>query len=235
MPFLFGREEGAALVAVERANGGELAPLQQVLWALNAFTLPGARPTPAGFAASATLLIRLGAVEYTDDQLGLTPEGRKLLRRSGMPNDPRHVALVTGLLEEFVEQDLEPEGTAVAPTEADVRLALSDGERIQETAGGIGTPIIGAEVPISTSFLGLGTAGLVTGSHWVPAVLPVEPDLTEDPRLAGDTRPVEDQSTPEERPEFLEDADVPPHPIIDRFRRFGQRRRGRTEPEREGR
>ena len=30
----FGIEEGAALVAVERANGGELAPLLQVLWTL---------------------------------------------------------------------------------------------------------------------------------------------------------------------------------------------------------
>ena len=75
------------MVAVERANGGELAPLLQVLWTLHSFTPPGSRPSPAAFAASTTLLVELGVVEYVDDQLGLTPEGRKLLRRSGMPND----------------------------------------------------------------------------------------------------------------------------------------------------
>ena len=99
----FGIGEGAALVAVERANGGELAPLLQVLWTLNSFTAPRSRPTPAAFAASTTVLIEIGVVEYVDNQLGLTPEGRKLLRRSGMPNDPRHVALVTELLQEHGE------------------------------------------------------------------------------------------------------------------------------------
>jgi len=105
MPLSFGLAEGAALVAVERANGGELAPLLQVLWTMQSFTPPHLRPSPAEFAASARLLIELGAVEYLDNQLGLTPEGRKLLRRSGMPNDPRHVALVTELLAEFDYED----------------------------------------------------------------------------------------------------------------------------------
>ena len=81
-----------------------------MLWTLNSFTPPHFRPSPAEFAASATLLIELGAVEYVEDQLGLTPEGRKLLRRSGMPNNPRHVALVTALLEEFDDDDFEPDG-----------------------------------------------------------------------------------------------------------------------------
>jgi hypothetical protein len=102
----FGIQEGAALVAVERANGGELAPLLQVLWTLRGFTPRGSRPSPAAFAASTTLLVELGVVEYVDNQLGLTPEGRKLLRRSGMPNDARHVAFVTELLQEFGEDDL---------------------------------------------------------------------------------------------------------------------------------
>lgn len=110
----FGPREGAALVAVERANGGELAPLRQVLWTLHSFTPPHLRPSPAEFAASATLLIELGAVEYVEDQLGLTPEGRKLLRRSGLPNNPRHVALVTELLQEFDDEDFEPDGVPVA-------------------------------------------------------------------------------------------------------------------------
>ena len=134
----FGIQEGAALVAVERANGGELAPLLQVLWTLHGFTPPGSRPDPARFAASATLLIGLGVVEYVDNQLGLTPEGRKLLRRSGMPNDARHVALVTELLQEFDDVDLEDDGPVIAPTEADVQQALSDGNSIQQTEGGAG-------------------------------------------------------------------------------------------------
>ena len=41
----FGHEEGAVLVAVERANGGELAPLGQVLWSLDSFTQAARRPT----------------------------------------------------------------------------------------------------------------------------------------------------------------------------------------------
>ena len=131
----FGIQEGAALVAVERANGGELAPLLQVLWTLHGFTPPGSRPSPAEFAASTTLLIELGVVEYLDYQLGLTPEGRKLLRRSGMPNDARHVAFVTEVLQEFGEDDFEPDESAATPTEEDVRQALSEGDGVQETRG----------------------------------------------------------------------------------------------------
>ena len=52
MQLSLGVQEGAALVAVERANGGELAPLLQVLWTLHGFTPRGSRPSPAAFAAS---------------------------------------------------------------------------------------------------------------------------------------------------------------------------------------
>jgi hypothetical protein len=206
----FGTQEGAILVAVERANGGELAPLLQVLWTLHGFTPPGSRPDPASFAASATLLISLGVVEYLDNQLGLTPEGRKLLRRSGMPNDPRHVALVTELLQEFDDVDLEDDGPVIAPTRADVQQALSDGDSIQETEGGAGTPIIGEERPIYSPILGLGTPGLVVGSHWVPAVPPKDAD--EDP----------------EPPEAAPLPGSPAHPLLDRL--FGRGRRGHSWP-----
>ncbi len=232
MPSTFGREDGAVLVAVERANGGELAPLIQVLWTLHSFTPPGSRPGPAGFAASATALIELGVVEYVDGQLGLTPEGRKLLRRSGMPNSSRHVTLVTEVLQEFDERDLEP-GNSMAPTESDVRQALSDGERIEYT-GGVGTPVIGEEFPI------YGPSGLVTGSRWVPAVLPAgagepeerfaragEPD--EGLARAGEpgeplAQAGEPWEAPDEAPEVAPSMAGPSRPILDRL--FGRRRRG---------
>jgi hypothetical protein len=166
----FGTEEGAVLVAVERANGGELAPLQQVLGTLDSFMAAGSRPTPASFAESAQMLIELGLVEYVEDQLGLTPEGRKLLRRSGLQNDPRHVALVTALLQEFDERDVDERVQGEppsAPTEDDVRRALEDKEAIEENAGGIGTPVIGGEVPVGSWLF-----GVASGDHWVPAVPP---------------------------------------------------------------
>ena len=151
------------MVAVERANGGELAPLLQVLWTLNSFTAPHSRPTPAAFAASTTVLIEIGVVEYVDNQLGLTPEGRKLLRRSGMPNDPRHVALVTELLQQHGEDHPGHHEPASVPTEEDVRQAMSDGDRIQETGSGAGTPIIGEDTPFYSTILGLGMPGIVVG------------------------------------------------------------------------
>jgi hypothetical protein len=204
----FGIQEGAALVAVERANGGELAPLLQVLWTLHGFTPPGSRPSPAEFAASTTLLIELGVVEYLDYQLGLTPEGRKLLRRSGMPNDARHVAFVTEVLQEFGEDDFEPDESAATPTEEDVRQALSEGDGVQETEGGTGTPDIGESTPIYSPILGLGTPGLIMRSHWVPAVPPKDSGHVPGP------------------PEPVPPTGSPAHPLLDRL--FGRERRGRS-------
>jgi hypothetical protein len=201
---LFSHDQGAVLVAVERANGGELAPLEQVLWTLSGFTAPDARPSPAGFAASVRLLLEAGLVEYLDRQLGLTPHGRKLLRRSGMPNSPRHVEQVTQLLEEFEETEYEPDLSTDAPSEADVRQALSDGKQLEET-GGVGTPVLGAEVPMTSSILGVFTPGLV-GSHWVPAVIPDEPD----------------DAQSDLGPELAAPPAVPGHPILDRL--FSHRR-----------
>jgi hypothetical protein len=186
------------LVAVERANGGELAPLMQVLWTLDSVVPPGSRPDPARFAASVTLLIELGVVEYVENQLGLTVEGRKLLRRSGLPNDARHVARVTDLLQEFDELDIDRDKPATAPTEHDVRRALSDEEQTEETVGGVGTPDLGKEVPIVS---GRG----VLGSPWVPAVLPEDSS--------------EDELATEADPSVV----APAHPLLNRL--FGRERR----------
>jgi hypothetical protein len=207
MQLSFGPKEGATLVAVERANGGELAPLLQVLGTLHSFTPPPLRPSPAEFAASATLLIELGAVEYVEDQLGLTPEGRKLLRRSGLPNNPRHVALVTELLQEFDGEDFESDELPLAPTAEDVRQALSDGDNIQETEGDAVTPLIEERY---SAILGLGTPGLVMSSHRVPAV------------------PPKDSGEIPEAPDPTPLRGSPAHPFLDRL--FGRARRDRNGP-----
>jgi len=196
-----GTEEGALLVAVERANGGELAPLEQVLWTLDSLTPPGTHPDPARFATSAKLLTRLGVVEYVEDQLGLTVHGRKLLRRSGLANDPRHVAHVTELLQGFDGIDMEDREGAEeppSPTEQEVAKALRDGEEIEETPGGLGTPVIGEEVPVGSVLLGGGP----WGTRWVPAVLPDSSDELELP------------------PPPLEYTGAPAHPILSRL--FGR-------------
>jgi hypothetical protein len=211
----FGSEEGVILVAIERANGGELAPISQVLWTLHSFTAQGSRPDPAGFAASAALLIQLGVVDYLDGQLGLTPEGRKLLRRSGMPNDRRHVALVTEQLQEFDELDLESDEPLLAPTEADVQNAIDeeqvqvdDGGQIEQAARDPGVPVVGADIPGYSPILGLGSPGLVRSPPWVPSVPPKD---------SG------------ESPEPIQAAPLqvsPAHPLIDRLLGRGRRNRG---------
>jgi len=195
----FGTQHGAALVAVERANGGELAPLSQVLWTLEGLTPPGSLPSLAQFTASATLLIELGVVEYVEDQLGLTPEGRKLLRHSGMPNDSRHVALVTDKLKEFEEIDLEPDPSVPVPTEDDVRRAVSDQDVI-EVEDDAWTPVLGEEVP-----------GDPYGSEsvWVPAVPPGDAFYEPEPPVAAEL------------------TESPAHPLLNRL--FGHSRRDRDQ------
>ena len=178
----FEPQDGVVLVAVERANGGELAPLEQVLWTLDSLTPPGSKLDPASFAESATALVEFGVIEYVEGQLGLTVEGRKLLRRSGLLNDPRHVAHVNNLLGQFDEFDVEQHKRAEpppAPTEDDVRRALSDAEEIEETPGGVGTPVIGEEVPVGALWGGF-------GSRWVPAVSSEGEDDAEPPPLPID-------------------------------------------------
>ena len=174
-------------MAVERANGGELAPLEQVLWTLDSLTPPGSRTDPASFAESATALAGFGLIEYVEGQLGLTVEGRKLLRRSGLLNDPRHVAHVNDLLGQFDEFDVEQRDRAEptpAPSEDDVRRALNDAAEIEETPGGIGTPVIGEEVPAGSLWGGVGT-------RWVPTVPSEGEDPSEPPPppLAYDQAP----------------------------------------------
>jgi len=200
----FERADGEVLVAVERENGGELAPLEQILWTLDSLTPPGSHPDPGRFVDSAKLLVGFNLVEYFEGQLGLTVEGRRLLRRSGLRNDPRHVAHVTDLLQQFDELDFEQRQDveqSPAPTIEDVRRAVSDAEETQETPGGIGTPVLGEEVPLAGGLWG------AFGSRWVPAVPPEGPERCEPP------------------PQPLAHEEAPSHSVLSRlFRRPGRDR-----------
>ncbi len=121
---LFGRSEAATLLAVEAANGGELATLEQVLSTFLA--LFGEFPDPDRFAEACGLLAEAAVVGYEDGALGLTPAGRRLLRRAGAPQGADRPGRLLGLLRQLDEGDLAPEGSRPAPTAEAVTAALTD-------------------------------------------------------------------------------------------------------------
>lgn len=122
MESLFGRYEAGALLAVERANGGELAPLEQVILAFEA--LFGSSVTAPTFAEAIGLLVDAGLVGWEEYGLELTLDGRRLLRRSGTHWDPALPDKVAARLAGIGEEDLAPEGELAAPSEDDVRSAM---------------------------------------------------------------------------------------------------------------
>ena len=195
-----GELEAAVLVGVERANGGELAPLAQVLGTMNALMPVALRPDPEQFADCAATLLELELIEWREGQLGLTVTGRRLLRRSGLRNDPRHVINVTRLLEE-----LEPDEWAgdppPGPSAEDVRQAVADDAA--QAAGDFAplaprSPTTGSVFPVSAPV-----------ADWVPAVPPLESD----------------EPTPE--PVGAQFTDSPAHPLLDRLFRRGRAREDR--------
>jgi hypothetical protein len=122
MESLFGRYEAATLLAVERANGGEVAPLEQVIAAFE--QLFGALATAATMAESTSLLVDAGLVEWGAGGLGLTVEGRRAIRRSGAHFDPELPEKVEARLALIDEEDLAPEGELASPSEHDFVEAL---------------------------------------------------------------------------------------------------------------
>ncbi|HLI45004.1 MAG TPA: hypothetical protein VKU92_11125 [Acidimicrobiales bacterium] len=122
MESLFGRYEAATLLAVERANGGEAAPLEQVIAAFE--QLFGALATAATMAESTSLLVDAGLVEWGVGGLGLTVEGRRAIRRSGAHFDPELPEKVEARLSLIEEEDLAPEGELASPSEDDFIEAL---------------------------------------------------------------------------------------------------------------
>jgi len=121
---LFGRFDAAALLAVEAANGGELATLEQVVSTFLA--LFGESPAPARFAEACALLAEASLVEYQDEALGLTSGGRRLLRRAGTMKAAERPERLLSLLRQLDEGDLAPEGSVPAPTAEAVAAALAD-------------------------------------------------------------------------------------------------------------
>lgn len=121
---LLGRFDAATLIAVERANGGEWAGLGQVIVTFN--VVFGQVPDVDKFTESCQLLCEAGLIEYFDDGLGLTPDGRKLLRRAGSRRGPRRPQVVTELLEALDNGDLAPEGSVPEPDRTDVAAAVRE-------------------------------------------------------------------------------------------------------------
>lgn len=122
MESLFGRYEAAALLAVERANGGELAPLEQVLASFE--QLFGAMVTTSTLAESISLLIDAGLVSWATGGLELTVEGRRTIRRAGAHWDAELPEKVEARLALIGEDELAPEGELPAPTEGEIVDAL---------------------------------------------------------------------------------------------------------------
>jgi hypothetical protein len=122
MASLFGRYEAALLLAVERANGGELAPLEQVISAYE--QLFGASVGAPTFAESVWLLVDARLIEWASGGLALTYDGRKVIRRSGVHWAEDFPDRVAGTLSSIDETDLAPEGELPAPTEEEVAEAM---------------------------------------------------------------------------------------------------------------
>lgn len=119
---LFGRYEAATLLAVEQANGGEMAGLEQVIATFQG--LFGSSVTPTTFAEATELLVSARLVEWKSNCLALTVQGRRLIRRSGSHWDSDFPEEVADKLSELDESDLAPEGELDSPSEDDVRRAM---------------------------------------------------------------------------------------------------------------
>lgn len=136
---LFGRYEAAALLAVDRANGGELAPLEQVIGAFEG--LFGQSVTAATFAESLSLLIDARLIDWGKGGLELTIEGRRFIRRAGSHWDQDFPDRVAEHLSRINEEDLAPEGELPAPTEDDILGSLKSlgrgGFDVRATGGAI--------------------------------------------------------------------------------------------------
>ena len=167
MSDLLAEPEGAALVAIERANGGELAPIAQVLWTQSQWMRP---PGAEAFAASTGLLVDAGLVEYVEGQLGLTPRGRKVLRKvSGMPGDPSHLRNVVAVLAELEPDTAADPGSRPAPSPGDVRSALEEDLEVAEAGDSFGGPSGGFDAPVYER-------GQMFGGQWSSAAPPLAGD-----------------------------------------------------------
>jgi len=148
---LLGRYEAAALLAVDAANGGTLAGIEEIVATFE--RLFHRQPTAAQSAASFALLCEAGLVEYSESELGLTRHGRKLLRHAGLPGSPDRPRRVAELLGEVEDGDLASPGSVPSPSEHDVSAALSNLEAdggadlSPRTRGAASLPVIG--VPLA--------------------------------------------------------------------------------------
>lgn len=117
-----GRFDAATLLAVESANGGEWAGLAQVIVTFK--VVFAQTPNVEEFTESCGLLCEAGLIEYVDEGLTLTPDGRKLLRRAGSSRSDSRPKNVADLLEIIDERDLAAEGSVPEPDLAEMTAAF---------------------------------------------------------------------------------------------------------------
>ncbi|MGH9297822.1 MAG: hypothetical protein ACRDZP_07600 [Acidimicrobiales bacterium] len=204
---LFGRQEAAALLAVERANGGEFAAIEQVLSCFNQMfrVYAGAESLEESFS----LLIDASLVEWDGAGLALLPDGRKLIRRSGAHWDPELPALLADRLSAIDEDTLSPEGELPAPTAEQIGAAYLALGRDAETGR---APVAGGslvrELPALNRLRGLGGGpgvGFGLGAGLTVSFGDDRPPTVPLVRPAG-TRPAEEDRGGQE------DEDRAPHP-----------------------
>ena len=82
-------------------------------------------PDPEHFSESLGLLVDARLVEFVAYRVGLTPHGRKFLRKAGLAFDISRPGKITALLRRIPQNDL-GDGTDPAPSEDDIRAALVD-------------------------------------------------------------------------------------------------------------
>jgi len=156
---LLGRPEAAMLLAVEGANGGELSGLEQVLVAFE--TLFDRQMEPEAYAQSCALLCEAGLVEFVEGCLGLTPAGRKLLRRTGVPGNPGRPHNVAEQLAPLEELDLAGEGSVPSPTVAAFEAA---GAALKSDGAAGDAPLLGSELAPRPRGILSGYGGINQGS-----------------------------------------------------------------------
>jgi hypothetical protein len=184
---LFGKVEAAALLAVEDANGGELSELDQVLASYH--FMFGQWPETSEFTEACGLLCEAGLVEWQGRALGLTPRGRKLLRRAGRPGASRRPKLVTDLLQGIKDSELADEGSVPEPSQdevADVLKAMTENPYLADS--------FQSAPAVTYSFIGLSAYGAQVPRLNVPPITDVPESDEDDDEYEYDGADEDDES-----------------------------------------
>jgi hypothetical protein len=127
----------------------------------------GQWPETAEFTEACGLLCEAGLVEWQGGALGLTPKGRKFLRRAGRHGAAGRPKLVTDLLQGIDDKELADEGSVPEPSEeqvASVLRAMLENPYLAESF---------QSAPVSYSFIGLSAYGAQVPHLNAPPMVPL--------------------------------------------------------------